>query len=380
MEEKKLSRREVLKKIAVGSAVLGAGAAALSSCKNKGQEISAPAVHTGKKIKWKMVTTWPKNFPGLGTGANNLAKMIKEMSSGRLEIKVYGAGELVPAFGVFDAVSSGTAQMGHAAPYYWKGKHSAAQFFGAVPFGLTTQEINGWFYYGDGQKLWDELYADFGLKAFPAGNTGVQMGGWFKKEINSSADFKGLKMRIPGLGGEVLKQLGATVVNIPGGELFQALQSGAIDATEWVGPYNDLAFGLHNAAKLYYWPGWHEPCAAIECSMNKKAYDALPEDLKEVVRVACQAANMDMLAEKMARNASSLRELVSNHDVKLKKFPDEVLKKLGEVSKDVLEKVASENAFTRKVHDNYMAFRKDQLAWDKVSEGGYSVARSLTFS
>ena len=209
--------------------------------------------------KWKMVTTWPKNFPGLGTGAENLATLIGEMSAGRIEITVYGANELVPAFEVFDAVSQGTAEMGHGAAYYWKGKSEAAQFFATVPFGLTAQEQNGWFYYGGGLELWTELYAEFGLVPAPAGNTGVQMGGWFNKEINSVSDLEGLKMRIPGLGGEVLKRAGGTPVSLPGGELFTSLQSGAIDATEWVGPYNDLAFGLYKAAKYYYYPGWHEP-------------------------------------------------------------------------------------------------------------------------
>ena len=186
--------------------------------------------------KWKMVTTWPKNFPGLGTGANKLAELIGEMSGGRITVKVYGAKELVPAFEVFDAVSRGTAEMGHGAAYYWKGKSEAAQFFSTVPFGMTAQEMNGWLYYGGGLELWTELYAGFDLVPAPAGNTGVQMGGWFNKEINSVDDLKGLKMRIPGLGGEVLKRAGGTPVNLPGGELFTSLQSGAIDATEWVGP------------------------------------------------------------------------------------------------------------------------------------------------
>ena len=198
---------------------------------------------------------------------------------------MYGAGELVPAFEVFDAVSRGTAEMGHGAAYYWKGKSEAAQFFAAVPFGMNAQEMNAWFYYGGGLELWREIYAPFGLMPAPAGNTGVQMGGWFNKEINRLDDLKGLKMRIPGLGGEVLRRAGGTPVNLPGGEIFTALQTGAIDATEWVGPYNDLAFGLHKAAKYYYYPGWHEPGTTLEAIVNKQAFDALPKDLQSIVRM-----------------------------------------------------------------------------------------------
>jgi len=233
--------------------------------------LTASNVHAKSTIKWKMVTTWPKNFPGLGTGANKLAQLITQMSAGRLKVKVYGATELVPAFEVFDAVSRGTAQMGHGASYYWKGKTQAAQFFAAVPFGLNAQEMNGWLYHGGGMELWQELYEPFGLIPAAAGNTGVQMAGWFNKQINSAADLKGLKMRIPGLGGEVLRRAGGTPVSLPGGEIFTSLKTGAIDATEWVGPYNDLAFGLHKAAKYYYYPGWHEPGTTLEALINKKA-------------------------------------------------------------------------------------------------------------
>ena len=193
------------------------------------------------------------------------------------------AGELVPAFEVFDAVSSGTAEMGHGAAYYWKGKSEAAQFFASVPFGMNAQELAAWFYYGDGLSLWREVYEPFGLIPAPAGNTGVQMGGWFNKEINGLADLEGLKMRIPGLGGEVLRRAGGTPVNLPGGEIFTALQTGSIDATEWVGPYNDLAFGLHQVARYYYYPGWHEPGTCLEAMFNAEAFAALPEDLRTAI-------------------------------------------------------------------------------------------------
>ena len=241
-----MKRRHFLGTAGAGALLTGG---LLSGCGQEAKQADTGVASQQQTFSWKMVTTWPKNFPGLGTGANNLAKLISEMSGGRVTVKVYGASELVPAFEVFDAVSSGTAEMGHGAAYYWKGKSEAAQFFAAVPFGMTAQEMNAWLYYGGGMQLWEEVYAPFGVLPAAAGNTGLQMGGWFNKEINGVEDLQGLKMRIPGLGGEVLKRAGGTPVNLPGGELFTSLQSGAIDATEWVGPYNDLAFGLYKAAK-----------------------------------------------------------------------------------------------------------------------------------
>lgn len=326
-----------------------------------------------------MVTTWPKNFPGLGTGANNLARYIETMSGGRLAVKVYGAGELVPASGVFDAVSGGTAEMGHGVAYYWKGKHEATQFFSAVPFGLNANEINGWLRYGGGQELWDELYGQFGLKAFPVGNTGVQMGGWFNKEINEVGDFSGLVMRMPGLGGEVLRRLDATVKSLPGGEIFQALKTGAIDATEWVGPYNDLAFGLHQAAKYYYWPGWHEPGTALEGMVNIKALAGLPADLQAIVTHACQAANEDMLNEFTARNNGALQTLVDKHGVQLRRFSDELLGKVGKVAADVVAEIAGKDPFSAKVYASFGAFRKQSVSYTRISEEAYTQARALTF-
>lgn len=338
--------------------------------------VAAPAM-AKKKIRWKMVTTWPKNFPGLGTTANKLAKMITDMSGGRLKIKVFGAGELVPAFEVFDAVSSGTAQMGHGASYYWKGKHAAAQFFSAFPFGLTAQEMNAWLYHGGGLQLWEELYKPFGLIPMAAGNTGVQMGGWFNREINSLDDLKGLKMRIPGLGAEVLQRLGGTPVNIPGGELFQAMQNGTIDATEWVGPYNDLTFGFYKVAKFYYYPGWHEPGSTLEAMINKQAFDALPKDLQLIVKTACQAINMDMLSEYSARNNAALNTLINEHGVQLRVFPEDVLKSLKQVSDEVVAEVAAKEPFSKKVFDSVMAFREQSMAWSDVSELAYRQARKL---
>ena len=325
---------------------------------------------------WKMVTTWPKDFPGLGTGANQLAKYITEMSDGQINVTVYGGGELVPPLESFDAVSSGTAELGHGAAYYWKSKSQAAQFFAAVPFGLTAQELNAWVYYGGGQQLWDDIYAEFNLKPFLAGNTGVQMGGWFNRKINSLDDLKGLVMRMPGLGAEVLKEAGATPKGLPGGEIFPALQSGAIDATEWVGPYNDLAFGFYKVAKYYYYPGWHEPGTGLECFVNLDAYNALSSDLKQAVTAACQAANVDMLSEFMARNGNSLSVLIDEHNVSLQRFPVDMMKKLKEISDDVVGSVAAGDSDSGKVFRSFANFRRDVSGWTRLSEFEYTLARS----
>jgi len=374
-----LKRREFLKGASV-SALVGGGLAGCDSTEQASTATSTPgtpaAVVQQETIEWKMVTTWPKNFPGLGTGANFLAELMGQMSGGRLKVKVYGAKELVPAFEIFDAVSSGTAEMGHGAAYYWKGKSEAAQFFAAVPFGLTAQEMSAWLYHGGGMELWKEVYEPFGLVPTAAGNTGVQMGGWFNKEINSVSDLEGLKMRIPGLGGEVLKRAGGTPVSLPGGEIFPSLQSGAIDATEWVGPYNDLAFGLYKAAKYYYYPGWHEPGTTLECFVSKKAMDSLPADLQAIVINASRIANQDMLAEYTTRNNQALQTLVNEHKVDLRRFPEEVLQKLRALSDEVVAEVADKDPMSKKVYESYKLFRDQVMAWHEVSEKAYLDARA----
>ncbi len=357
-----MKRRQFIKSIA-STSIIGA------------TSISSTTANAKSTIKWKMVTTWPKNFPVLGTGANNLAKLITQMSGGRLKVKVYGAKELVPAFEVFDAVSRGTAQMGHGAAYYWKGKSAAAQFFSAVPFGLTAQEMNGWLYHGGGMELWQETYKSFGLIPAAAGNTGVQMAGWFNKKINTIDDLKGLKMRIPGLGGEVLRRAGGTPVSLPGGELFTSLKSGAIDATEWVGPYNDLAFGLYKAAKYYYYPGWHEPGTAMEALINKEAMEKLPDDLQSIVLNACKIANQDMVSEYTTRNQQALDTLVTKHNVEIIKLPDAVLSKLRSLSDEVINEVAQTDDMTKKVFKSFSNYRDNVKKWSDISELAYLQTR-----
>ncbi|WP_444929083.1 TRAP transporter substrate-binding protein [Microbulbifer sp. SSSA002] len=328
-------------------------------------------------FEWKLVTTWPKNFPGLGSAPERFAGKVEAMSAGRLKIKVYGAGELVPALGVFGAVSEGAAQMGHGAAYYWKGKVPAAQFFTAVPFGLNAQEMNGWLHHGGGLELWEEIYAPFNLLPLAGGSTGVQMAGWFNKPIESVEDLQGLKMRIPGLGGEVLNRAGGTAVTIPGGELYTALQTGVIDATEWVGPYNDLAFGFHQVAEYYYYPGWHEPGSILEFIVNKKAFEKLPADLQEIVRVAAREANQDMLDEYTARNNRALKELVEEHEVKVQRLPEDVLLHLKKINSEIMRETAEQDAEFARVYKAFKAFERDVKPYHEISEEAYYQARDL---
>ena len=326
---------------------------------------------------WKMVTTWPKNFPGLGLGPENFSRIVEAMSDGRLTVRVYGAGEVVPAFGVFDAVSRRVAEMGHGAAYYWTGKVPSSVFFTSVPFGFTAQEINAWIYYGGGLELWREAYAPFGLIPFPGGNSGVQMGGWFNREINSVEDLRGLKMRMPGIGGEILNRAGGTAVVLPGGELYTSLQTGVIDATEWVGPYNDLALGLHEVGRYYYYPGWQEPGAMLEFTINRDAWNELPSDLQAIVAHATRAVNQDMLDEFTARNNAALQTLINDHGVELRKFPDDVLRKLQLSATEVYAELAADDPMSAKVYPSFKAFLDQVAQYHRISEQAYINSRNL---
>lgn len=367
-----MERRKFVKGLGVGA--VGAG---LAACGGQAPATGATPAAKSQTFDWKMVTTWPPNFPGLGTGASNLAKRIESASGGRIKVRVFAAGELVPALEVFDAVSQGTAEIGHGGAYYWKAKVEAAQFMGAFPFGLNAAEMNAWYYYGDGLKLWRELYAPFGLVPFPCGNTGVQMGGWYNKKINTMADLKNLKMRIPGLGGEVFARAGGTPVLMPGGEIFTALQTGSIDATEWVGPYNDIAFGFHKVARYYYYPGWHEPGPTLEAMINADAWSALPDDLKSIVEIACQSVNCDMQAEYTYRNAEAFQTLLNDPNVEVLKFPDEVLIGMREHTKAVINELTSRNADAKRVYASLEKFLKVSTPFQQATEGSMLQARQL---
>ena len=368
--EKRLSPIIILVLVAALVAVIGLWATQSVQRGGAAKQDSA-ADRDSQVYEWKLVTTWPKNFPGLGSAAENLSRMVDEMSGGRLKIHVYGGGEIVPALGVFDAVSQGVAQAGHGAAYYWKGKVPSSVFFTAVPFGLNAQEMYGWLHYGGGLELWEEAYAPFNLVPMAGGSTGVQMAGWFNKEINTVDDLKGLKMRIPGLAGEVFTAAGGTAVTIPGSELYTSLQTGVIDALEWVGPYNDRILGFHEAAKYYYYPGWHEPGSILEFIVNRDAMEALPEDLRAIVRQAARASSQDMLDEYTSRNNEALASLIDEHGVQLRRIPDEVLAALWKGTRAEMDKLVARDPMAAKVYESYRQFYRNVRDYHHISEQAY---------
>jgi TRAP-type mannitol/chloroaromatic compound transport system substrate-binding protein len=337
-----------------------------------------PAIAQGPR-ELKMVTIWPKGLPGLQSGADRLAQSITTLSGGRLQVKVFPAGQLVGAMESFDAVSSGLADLYHASEVTWAGKSPTFAYFCNVPFGFTPDEINAWIYYGGGQALWDELSAGFGLKAFLCGNTGPQMGGWFTKELTDIEAFKGLRYRMPGMGGDVLRRLGAVVVTLPGGEIIPSLRSGAIDASEFVGPWIDMALGLHKAARYYYYPGFHEPGAAISLAVNKKLWESLDSTEKSIIESAAAVENTRSLAESTAANATALEELVKDPAIQVRKVDDAILQVLGKISGEVLYESSRKDDLARRVYDSFIKFRTAALRWSDISERAFLNARALPY-
>ncbi len=329
---------------------------------------------SNESFRWKMVTTWPANFPIFQEGAQKFADDIKTMSNGRMQVQVFAGGELVPPLQVFDAVSQGSVQMGHGSAYYWAGKVPEAQFFSSVPFGMTARGMNAWLYGGGGLELWQEIYRPFNLIAFPMGNTGVQMGGWFNKKIESMDDIQGLRMRIPGLGGKVLKRAGGNPVLMAGGEIYTALERGTIDATEWVAPFHDLRLGLNRAAKYYYYPGWHEPGSEFELMINLTAWQQLPVDLQKMVEVTARAVSEWIYGEMEFHNQQALKELRDQKNVQVLPFPDEVMAKLKVVAEETFTEEAAKNPKFKRVYDAYTNFSKDYAAWSQLSEQAYQHA------
>ncbi len=359
-----MQRRNFIKSLFVG----GVGSTLL---------LNSPPLSAKPEFRWKMLTVVPKNFPGVGESANYLAKLIETMSQGRIRIKVYGANELVPAFGIFDAVRRGVGEIGHSSSYYWKGNAEAVQFFATVPFGMTGRELSSWIYYGGGIELWREIYDDFGLVPFLVGNSGVQMAGWFNREINSAQDLKGLKMRIPGLGGEILSKAGGTPILIPGSEVFTSLKTGAIDACEWMSPYNDMAFGLQNAARYYYYPGWHEPGTALEAFINKKALQSLPKDLQLVVEQACRITDADLLSFYSYNDPLALSKLKNELKVDIRPLPEDALTLLQDSTYEVLEEMVARDPVSKKVYDSYYKFLTLSDQWTEISEKSYLNTRKV---
>jgi len=338
-----MDRRSVLRRTLTAGAAAGAAS------------LAAPAFSQGK-IEWRMVTTWPKNFPGLGVGAENLARRINAMSGGRLTIKVFSAGEMVPALQALDAVINGTAEMSHGAAYYWQNKNVGLSFFTGVPYGMTSREHSAWVRFLGGQQIWDEIYDQFGVQGFLSGDTGTQAGGWFRKEIKTVAEIKGLRFRTPGLGGQVWAKLGASVTNLPAGEIFQALQAGTLDAAEFVGPYNDLALGFYQICKDYYFPSFIEPGLATEAVVNKAKYKALPADLQEIIRSACQAEYDQVASDIYANDPRALDTMVTKHGVKVHQFSDEILAAGAKAAAEVLTGVRnSDNALAKKTAESFIS-------------------------
>lgn len=324
-----------------------------------------------KKFFWKMVTTWPANFPVFQEGAEQFAEDVRIMSAGRLNIQVFAGGELVPPLQVFDAVSQGTVEVGHGSPYYWAGKVPEAQFFSSVPFGMTAKGMHAWLYHGGGLELWREIYTPFNVIPFPMGNTGIQMGGWFNKKIDSIQDIKGLRMRIPGLGGKVFKKAGGNPVLMAGGEIYTALERGTLDATEWVAPFHDQRLGLNRAAKYYYYPGWHEPGTEFELIINLDDWSQLPADLKKIVENTAAAISEWIYAQMEYKNQLALKTLKQNGNVEVLEFPPDVLAEFKRLTRETLVEEAQGNPEFKRVLEAYESFSAQYAAWDAMSDEAY---------
>ena len=360
----KNNRRKFLK----AATATGVAAVAASS-------LAAPAV-AAERVEIAIVTTWPRDFPGLGTGAQRFAQRMSDMSDGRFQVSYYAAGERVKAFDSFDEVASGNAQMYHGADYYWVGKDQAWGYFTAVPFGLTYTEINAWIRYGGGQELWDELADKFGLKNFMCGNTGVQMGGWFNKKIRSPNDFKGLKMRMPGFGGQVIGKMGGSPVSLPGGQIYENLVSGAIDATEWVGPWNDEAMKFQEAAKYYYYPGMHEPGSMLAAGCNKSWLTSLSKSDQLLIEAAAAMENDVMMSEYNAKNGAALTRLINDHGVQLEKFSDKVYDGFSKAANEVFQEVQAGSDLAARIHASFVKAREEVGAWTNLSDSPYIAQRN----
>ncbi len=350
----------------VGAGAVGAGCGGAST----GGEAGAPAVSTGKKIRWRLVSSFPRSLDTLFGGAEGLSARVSAMTDGNFDIRVYPAGEIVPGLQVLDAVQQGTVQVGQTASYYYTGKNPALAFDTCVPFGMRARQQTAWLLEGGGQAEVQRLFDDFGVITFPSGNTGVQMGGWFKREVNGLADLSGIKMRIPGLGGDVMSALGVTVQQIPGGEIFPALERGAIDATEWVGPYDDEKLGFHKVAQFYYYPGWWEPGPSLSFYVGKKAWDALPKTYQEIFRAATLDAGATMQARYDARNPPALQRLLAG-GTQMRPFSEEIMKGAQAAATEMFESSAAKDAGYKRIYEHWKKFRDDSARWFGTAELAY---------
>ncbi|HIC80742.1 MAG TPA: TRAP transporter substrate-binding protein, partial [Kiloniellaceae bacterium] len=342
--------------------------------------LAAPAIAQGT-MQWKMVTAWPKNLPGPGVAAQLLADRITALSGGRIEVKLFAAGELVPGRGVFDAVSEGTAELYHAVPAYWGSKSKGILLFGSQPFGLRADEQVGWLTHGGGQALYDEMYARFGLKPFLCGNSGPQWAGWFRSEITSVDDLKGLRFRTTGLASEMCAKLGMAVQAMGGRDMFQALQSGALDAGEFIGPWTDSALGYYQVAKNYYWPGVGEPSSAEECGVNLQAYEALPDDLKQAVALACESLYNPVWTEYTTKHAAALQKLVAEQGVQVKMLPESVLVAMGNAAGEVMTELREDSdELVKRIVESFLAYRASISDYMVYADNGQMNARALDYT
>lgn len=360
-----MKRRQLLDRLAIAATT----STILVACEQTNNSPNAQEKEL-PKIKWRMVTSWPKSLDTIYGGAQTVCDRISAMTGGKFTIEPYAAGEIVPGLEVLDAVQNGTAECGHTASYYYVGKNPALAFGTCVPFGLTAQQQNAWYYQGGGLEAMHELYSDFNIINFPAGNSGAQMGGWFKKEIQSVADLNGLKMRIPGLGGKVMASLGVNVQVLPGGEIYLALERGAIDAAEWVGPYDDLKLGLNKAAPYYYYPGWWEPGSTFEVQINKSQWDKLPVEYQEIFKSAAMEANLRMLAKYDALNRVAFKTLVDG-GTKLTPYPPEILQAAQKAATAYYAEESSKSPAFKKVYDQWNQFRIAVSQWNKINQLSY---------
>ena len=330
----------------------------------------APAVHAQATIRWRMASSFPKSLDTIYGGGEVFAKKVSEMTGGKFHISVHAGGELMPPFGVVDGVQNGTVECAHTVPYYFFGKDETFAIGGAIPFGLNSRQMTAWMQEGNGMKLMREFYKNYNIINFAAGNTGAQMAGWFRKELKSVADIKGLKMRIGGFAGKVLERLGGVPQNIPGGEIYQSLEKGTIDAAEWVGPYDDQKLGFNKVAPYYYYPGWWEGGPQIDVFINQKAYDALSAEYKAIVESAAAYAHTDMQAKYDAKNPAALKQLVAGGS-KLFRFPKDVLEAAFKESMALYSDISGKNPNWKKVYEDYSAFRRDQNLWFRFAESGF---------
>ncbi len=339
--------------------------------------LAAPAIAEGT-AQWKMVTAWPKNLPGPGVAARTLADRITALSGGRIEVKLFAAGELVPGRGVFDAVSEGTAELYHAVPAYWGSKSKGILLFGSQPFGLRADEQFGWLFHGGGQALYDEMYARHNLKPFLCGNSGPQWGGWFRSEINSVDDLRGLKFRTTGLASEMASKIGMAAEAMSGPAMFQALQTGALDAGEFIGPWTDSSLGYFQVAKNYYWPGVGEPSSAEECAVNMDVFNALPVDLQQAVSLACESLYNPVWTEYTTKHATSLAKLVRDEGVQVRRFPESVIDAMGVAAAEVIDELRQDSdELVRRITESYLAYRDSVGAYMTYADNGQMNARAV---